>query len=559
MSMDLATLLLEGLKCERTNPAQATLLAEQALALCDRLGDPVGRVRALRNRAYAYHASGALEQAETILDNALEQAKDAADPSSLALCLHTKAFFLQKQGELQRALTTYREAALLRQSLGEHALEAGTQNNLGLIYNDLGDYDAGLRAHQRALELWRLTENTYGEAISLKNLGGIYIFFGQYSCALPYLSDSLTLAERLGHPALLCENLLALSQYYRLVHQPERAASFVERAQALLPQFASPTYEAEVLYERACLAALQGEWAVVRQALARTLRILRTLGNRPELARALYTLGTLCLEQGELTAACRSLARCARHAERYGLRSLERNCHEKLTDGWERRQDLGRALSHHRRFHQLDRLLVTEASERQRHHLLQEIELEKVRQHNAALTSAKLELEQTNALLQEQVARDGMTGLFNHTTFQRRFQELFQADGELTLLLIDVDHFKRFNDDFGHPVGDTILKQVAQQLQGLVRESDLLARYGGEEFALALPQTTLAHALTLAERIRSTIAGQPWEPRGVTVSIGAAGRTSETASPAALLCEADQALYAAKRQGRNRCVSAQAL
>lgn len=560
MSMDLATLLLEGLKCERIDPERAAALADEALALCAGRDDPSGQARALRNRAYTYHATGAQEQAEATLAAALERAQAARDPSCTALCLHTKAFFLQKRGELPSALAAYRDAAKLRQSLKEQELEAGTRNNIGLIYNDLGDYEAGLRAHKRALELWRVTGNTYGEAISLKNLGQVYLSFGQHSCALPYFKEAWELAGQLGYAALRCEALLSLSAYHRMTCQLPEARHFQEQASALLPEFHSHVYEAEVLHEQAFLHAAQGEWPQARRALARALRLFHALGNRPDLTRTLYSLGRLSLEQGELKLACRSLQRCARYSQRYGLKGVERNCYELLADAWERRGDPAQALAHFRHYHQLDRLLVTEASERQRRHLLQEIELEKMRQHNAALTSAKRELEETNALLLEQVARDGMTGLFNHTAFQRRFQELVgsaQADPKpLTLLLIDIDHFKQVNDDFGHPVGDRVLKQVAQLLQSQVREGDLLARYGGEEFALALPQTPLQSALALAERIRRTVADQPIEPRRVTVSIGVAALTAETASAAALLLQADQALYGAKRAGRNRCVSA---
>jgi diguanylate cyclase (GGDEF)-like protein len=159
---------------------------------------------------------------------------------------------------------------------------------------------------------------------------------------------------------------------------------------------------------------------------------------------------------------------------------------------------------------------------------------------------------------------DGLTGLAN----RRRFDAALDAewkrahrDGStLALLMIDVDNFKAYNDHYGHPCGDTILTTISQTIAATVlRPGDLAARYGGEEFAVILPATAAAHAVVIAERIRTVVAElnlpHIGTPAGVvTVSIGAAALEPRTSGAITeLLREADAALYESKSAGRNRC------
>ncbi len=126
----------------------------------------------------------------------------------------------------------------------------------------------------------------------------------------------------------------------------------------------------------------------------------------------------------------------------------------------------------------------------------------------------------------------------------------------VSLIMIDVDHFKAFNDDFGHPAGDEVLRGVAHMLQSELRVSDSLFRYGGEEFAVVLPETTCKGAFVLGERFRRAIQRAPWPKRPISISIGVAATGGEVTTPSELLQAADRALYQAKQSGRNRVVMA---
>ena len=166
------------------------------------------------------------------------------------------------------------------------------------------------------------------------------------------------------------------------------------------------------------------------------------------------------------------------------------------------------------------------------------------------------DLEAANAKLKAISVTDGLTGVKNRRAFQERLNEEFDRAiryrHPLSLLMIDVDHFKSFNDTFGHLEGDTALQQVAQILGECVRTVDFVARYGGEEFAILLPDTDYAGALTVAEHCRNAIAAADWPHRAVTVSIGASTITETMGDAFDLVREADQALYTSKAIGRNR-------
>jgi diguanylate cyclase (GGDEF)-like protein len=169
------------------------------------------------------------------------------------------------------------------------------------------------------------------------------------------------------------------------------------------------------------------------------------------------------------------------------------------------------------------------------------------------------QLQELAQALEVQSLTDALTDLGNRRAFERRLTEEMQRAVRyqipLSLLLLDVDHFKAYNDTFGHPTGDEVLKRLGLLLREHSRTTDFPARYGGEEFALLLPHTDKTGAIVLAERICQVIAATSWEYRAVTVSIGAVTLVKNMDSKV-LIGQADRALYEAKRRGRNCVVSA---
>lgn len=179
------------------------------------------------------------------------------------------------------------------------------------------------------------------------------------------------------------------------------------------------------------------------------------------------------------------------------------------------------------------------------------------------LEKANDELEKANTKLQELATIDGLTGIKNHRSFQEELEKELQISRRsgrpLSLLLLDVDKFKGFNDDFGHPAGDEVLRGVSQILCDVARESDFVARYGGEEFVIVLPETPEHGAFEAAERYRRAIEEHSWPHRQVTASFGISTLSANTENRAQLIALADSALYESKRKGRNCSTHASSL
>jgi diguanylate cyclase len=177
------------------------------------------------------------------------------------------------------------------------------------------------------------------------------------------------------------------------------------------------------------------------------------------------------------------------------------------------------------------------------------------------LASLRSKLEQSR----QEAKTDSLTGLLNRRGFEQRLHAAMAAAEEagtpFSIIMIDLDHFKQINDNFGHLVGDSILKAFAAILKQQIKGKDTPARFGGEEFIIMLPDTRLAQARAVAENIRALLASREWKHKEsgrtmgkITISLGISQYRSHE-SDKALIDRADKALYAAKQGGRNRVIT----
>jgi len=196
---------------------------------------------------------------------------------------------------------------------------------------------------------------------------------------------------------------------------------------------------------------------------------------------------------------------------------------------------------------------------------------EEIGSRTAELVRAKDKLQQLNAALTQQVTTDALTGISSRrhfdTTLERLLRESMNKQQPLSMLFIDIDHFKAYNDRYGHTKGDECLGFVARRIEAnLYRTADSVARYGGEEFGVLSPRTDVGGAMALAERLRESVVrlkirneGAPG-PGFVTVSVGVTTLPSQgnfrrdAVTPQKIIANADRALYQAKENGRNQCV-----
>ena len=184
----------------------------------------------------------------------------------------------------------------------------------------------------------------------------------------------------------------------------------------------------------------------------------------------------------------------------------------------------------------------------------------RLREGRRALDDINEKLRAKNEELERLSTTDGLTGLANHRLLMQRLADEGSRSNRsgrpFAVLMADVDRFKDYNDTFGHPAGDEVLKRVAAIMRDCTRTIDCVGRYGGEEFMVILTETSISGALEAAERIRARVAATDFSGRGITLSIGAAEFPKHADVPASIIAQADSALYEAKRKGRDRVVEA---
>jgi diguanylate cyclase (GGDEF)-like protein len=183
------------------------------------------------------------------------------------------------------------------------------------------------------------------------------------------------------------------------------------------------------------------------------------------------------------------------------------------------------------------------------------------------LQQQNVQLEKANRTLKNLACRDGLTGLYNHRYFQDVLtHEIYRSERNeavFSLIFLDVDHFKKYNDTHGHLAGDKLLRKLSDIFNKAVRKSDIVARYGGEEFVIILPSTSKKHAQIVGEKLRRYIESFPFQGRDtqptgkLTISLGISTYPDDGQERSRLIQRADEAMYQAKNSGRNRvCIAA---
>ena len=167
-----------------------------------------------------------------------------------------------------------------------------------------------------------------------------------------------------------------------------------------------------------------------------------------------------------------------------------------------------------------------------------------------------LELKANRDFFKKLAITDGLTQLYNHSHIHARLAEEISASKRhqhtLSVVMLDLDHFKKINDDFGHKTGDEVLVRVSGLIKSLLRKEDIAGRYGGEEFMLVLPNTDRQAAFTVAEKIRMNIQDHKWSLKNLTVTVSGGVCMLENEDESSLIMEADRLMYEAKNNGRNQ-------
>ncbi len=506
---------------------QARERAEQALTLATDAGYAKGEADSVSVLAYCHIATGSFPDALGQALRALEIYRDLDDAKGHAYAAHLVSQAYRQMNDLPRALAYALPALEVARQIDDPRYHMGLLMSLGGAYVDRGDYDAALRCAQEVLTASD-PETTAGfHADALNSIAYTRYLMGDAAGGLDYADQAIELHQRMPHAR---RNLYAL-----------HTAAVIRLAMDRLD-------EARAILERG-LATAEAE------------------GIRISIIEFRVELGRLAEREGHLDAAFDHLNEALRIAEGLDSPLRQAEVHHRLAELHKANGDFARALHHYETFHALDKQVFNEQSDQRmkavqiQHEVEQaQKEAEIYRSENVSLQEEMKRRRQTEQELRQLAAQDPLTGVYNRQHVERRaegiLEEAAQTGESVGVVLADMDDFKGLNDTHGHLTGDTVLRELTQRILSLIREGDILGRYGGDEFIFLLRDATHEDCQEVAERIRRSIDEQTLAPRPdvpTTVSIGVVHRPPDDETELLTLLErADEALYEAKRGGKNR-------
>lgn len=509
--------------------------------------DPWLRLRACRAAAVAdggQHAAGRAE-----LDAMLALPPERSTRGARAVILLERGVSYSRSGELEQAQKDLFEACDTLKTLGEVREWRRCIGQLGNHYRGVGDGEEALRLLVPLRDALRSEGAAYEDAIYTYCIGGVYQLLGRWEDALQAHREAAEANLKAGDQLGVSYAERALADSLLHLGRPEEALQQVEQA---LARIAPGTVDV-------------GEWAW--QSLTRAEALL-ALGRGAQARAQLQAIEAEVRKRQEakllltwLQHQARAMAEAGRWREAYEALHEAQDIQARQT-AQKLSLESARLRMQFNRQHDADELdalrRLNDQGQQLRSAQAAALGLF-VALLLVALVVVVRKVRQTR-LLHALASTDELTGLPNRRAvlayLEQSLAQAGQGQGPVSVLMIDVDHFKRVNDTQGHDVGDEVLRHLALTLGASLREHDRLGRLGGEEFVAVLPGTTTATAAQVAERMRAAVAASPL-PRGqgavpVTVSIGVAGMASGCMPAKALLAAADEALYLAKHAGRDR-------
>jgi len=457
-----------------------------------------------------------------------------------------------------------------------------TLNGISGCYAALGDAPKALGYLFEALGLLRNVNARPQLATLLCNLGAELIVVGDYEEALKLLREAEGLAVEFRHPRL---TLGVRSNLADCLTNLGRAPEALPLAREIMADPEGPLISSleSTIYQTAALVFVENAaWEDATEALDRAEQAARHYANRSAMASALWTRGIMQARLDDHDGALVTQEAARASLEPRSAIHIRCRIHEALAQLYARAGRHADAYASHREFfNQYEARLGLAA--RARYFAVQiRFELSRMREErdvaerqrrqseeakakletlNAALQDKILRIEELQSELQEQAVRDPLTNLYNRRYLASVLTDLLalarRTEQPLAVAMLDLDGFKRVNDEFGHPFGDHVLATLSRLLEDNTRASDIVCRYGGEEFCVVFPHTQAMDAHAKIEDLLAKLAGRSIERgacvhRGVTFSAGIAAFPAHGVSPEEVIAAADRALYDAKQSGRAR-------
>lgn len=559
MSEQVTILTAAAWELRTKNPAQALEISVQAVALARSSEELTSLAPALCMQGVCATILLQHEYARGALTESLTLSRQIGDLDTESRGLHYLGIIHYSLSEYADAEEKVRESLLIRENRDDkEGLGAGF-NVLGNIAYNLCDYGTALDWYVRGLDAREQAGDEAGIIGSLCNIGNVYSERGEHSEALRYHQRALNQATHAENPSCQMISLSAVGSDYADLGRYDEGIAVCLRAIALGETLGSWGQVGAALTSLGFAYSKSGRRAEALDAYARALSVARSVQDSKVEAHALYSVGDILADAGELEGARTRLAEASALATVIGAKRTAFLAFQMLSQVCKRLGDYAAALGHFEAFQRLEKEVFTEESADRAKALIVKMEVEHHKREAETLTEINAALQAANARLESLSITDPLTALPNHRALVAVLDAAAahaRRSGEpCALLFLDIDHFKRINDTYGHPIGDAVLCEFSACVRASLREEDTLGRWGGEEFLALLPGTELDEALQIGERVRTAIAGCllfAGSGLSLTCSIGASAYPSVEAKRDALIESADQALYAAKRLGRNQ-------
>lgn len=436
-------------------------------------------------------------------------------------------FFL---GDFPLAMENGLKALTLARELGDDLHIAWTLDAIASVHGVTGDFDSALPLHEESLVVFRRLNELMGEMRALNNMATTLLEMKESEKAFTAAAKSLEIAREYQLEADICNNFCTIADILVYMGRIQDAESKLREA---LEKYAIITGlpRVSILERMGNVFLVKGDFIQAETFVQKALDMAVNLNQRGEIAM----------------------------------------CHRSLSEIFERMGKPAKALAHYKIFHNLQNEIQGDQAAKRLAVLKIAHQVETALNEARILRLEAAELQQTveeqkavQSLLEIKSTRDPLTNLFNRRHFDEALNAEFsrhtRSGSKLSILIMDVDHFKEYNDAYGHVKGDECLRQIAGVLQqAATRPADVVARYGGEEFVCLLPETNLTGALMIAGQIRDLV-NQLAIPHNmssvhqvVTLSIGVLSAVCDFRNSVTdLIVKADEQLYIAKSRGRNR-------
>lgn len=506
-------------------------------------------------RGQIYETAGDNAKARSAYEQAVAVAAQTHDEEMLAQSLFSRGYLLGLQGEYASGLSDLKRAAALFDQLDKPLHSLTTLNSIAILYNRMGDYAQAKEIYSRALKAQRAAGMLREEAVTYHNLGRAHENLHEWQPARQSFNESLTLSRQLNYLRGEAYALRGLAAVLNAEGDARGALEMLQRADVLQRHTPDARLHAQIQLARGIAYHKLGRLSDSIAALEDALQVFRQADAVSEMSTTYSELADVYAASGSWRAAYERRTQAKEASEHLLNNQLDqRFATLKVEFDTVAKDKENRALTHE---NELDQKALAE--ERNVRGLQAAVIVLAV---TLVLVLATLAVYQRRSAIRMRTLAltDELTRVPNRRSVLTRLDPLLRdpEQGPCSILIVDIDHFKRINDQLGHPTGDEVLKVVAEAVRQAVEEPAFFGRLGGEEFLIALPDTSLEQARAIAEDFRRRIASIDmgrWFPdrRRITASLGCAVSSPGADTTSTMLARADSALYAAKRGGRN-CV-----